>query len=432
MHFCDEVQMECIAGKGGGGCVGFRREKYAPKGGPDGGDGGKGGSLILQVDKNVNTLSEFAAYKIFRAKSGDQGMGGNMHGKNAEDLILKVPPGTTVYDENKKNIITDLREKGETFIVARGGKGGYGNAHFSTSTRQTPSFAELGEPGEQVKVILELKLVSDVGIIGLPSVGKSSLISRISSARPKIADYPFTTIVPNLGVVYLSTFGGEPHESMVVCDLPGLIEGAHQGKGLGIQFLKHIARNRVLLHLLDGSRENLQKDYEDIRKELGAFDPELLKKPEIIAINKIDLLDAKIQRQKQREVKNAHPVSCATGEGIAKLIQETWQILQKIPKPPPLVEEKEEYKIFRPHSEDEHAFEVFLNGREGEKQIFEVRGKRMGQVVVMTDFRNPEAMQRLYDVLNKMHIRKELARQGAKEGDIILIRGKKIIFHEYS
>lgn len=432
MYFCDEVQVECIAGKGGNGCASFLREKYMPKGGPDGGDGGKGGSIILQADENINTLSEFATYKIFRAKNGESGGGKNMHGRNAEDRMLKVPLGTIVFDEKKEHIIADLNEKNETYCIARGGRGGFGNSHFATSTRQTPTFAELGEPGERVKVTLELKLVSDVGIIGFPSVGKSSFISRVSAARPKIADYPFTTLVPNLGVVYLSTFGGTPQESMVVCDLPGLIEGAHEGKGLGIQFLKHIARNRILLHILDGTRENLSKDYEDLRKEMEAFDQELLKKPEIIAVNKIDLLNEEERKQKlltlKKIWKGSKLISCATGEGIAVLIKDIWKILQKVPKPLPIVE-SENIKVYRPASEDDHAFEIFRHGEENGKVTFEVLGKRIGQIAVMTDFRHPEGIQRLYDVMQKMGVERALLRHGAKEGDKIIIRGKEIMFH---
>lgn len=439
MTFCDEVKIAFIGGKGGNGCISFRREKYIPRGGPDGGNGGDGGSIYLETDENINTLSEFNIYKTFRAKDGKHGKGKKMTGEKGEDLILKVPVGTLIYDENKKTLLADLTKNKERFLVDRGGKGGFGNAHFISPIRQAPKFAELGEPGEKKNLILELKLVADVGIIGLPSVGKSSLISRISNARPKIAPYPFTTLVPNLGVVNLKDFGGDVHESFAVCDLPGLIEGAHTGKGLGIQFLKHVARNRVFVHMLDGYESNLAENYQIIREELKKYDKKLLKLPEIIVINKIDLLNKEefaVKKQALHKIKilskkKIFAISCVTGANLKELVFEMWKILAKTKKQKPPIEKIEtSYKVFRPHLEKQDKFfEVSLIKRQKPRE-FKISGKRIEQIVVMTDFSNLQAVNRVYDVLKKMGIQKELMRRGAKEGSKIHIGDKIVIFHE--
>lgn len=441
MQFCDEVKITVIAGKGGNGCKSFRREKYIPRGGPDGGDGGNGGSIFFEVDPNRNTLAEFNVYKNFRAKDGENGKGKKMHGKDAEDITLKVPPGTLIFDKDKKNLLADLKNPGEKLCIAKGGRGGYGNAHFATSTRQAPTFAELGEPGEKKEIVLELKLVADLGVIGLPSVGKSSFIACVSAARPKIADYPFTTITPNLGVCVMSSFGGNAHESFVVCDLPGLIEGAHQGKGLGIEFLKHIMRNRVLLHLLDGaSNDNLAKNYKTIVTELKSFDPVLIEKAQFVAINKIDVLNEAERQKRKEEILSVHPeieknffmISCATGEGLQNLITAIFRQLQKIPKQLKKEEtDKEKYQVFMPLQEENlKFFELRLIAETDGKKVFEVKGKRIEQIVVMTDFQNPEAVSRVYDVMQKMGIYKELKRLGAKEEDEIKIGEKIVIFRD--
>lgn len=440
--FCDEVKIEFIAGRGGNGCVAFRREKYIPRGGPNGGDGGRGGSIYLEANENINTLAEFNAHKIFRAASGQHGLGKRMGGADAENLVLPVPIGTMVFDEKKKKMLADLTNNCDRFTVAAGGRGGYGNAHFKSSTRQAPTFAELGEPGEKNHYVLELKLVADVGIIGLPSVGKSTLLSRISNARPKIADYPFTTLIPNLGLVTMQQFGGDLQQNFLACDLPGLIEGAHRGRGLGIQFLKHVARNRVLIHLIDINSASPSKDYRTINKELAAFDKKLSKKPQIVAFNKIDTLPEKeikkmllAFKKKNPAVKNLFVVSCVSGAGLKKMFFETWRILER--------EKKKErkpaaglsastassYAIFRPAPETlEHPFEINLIKKSKTKRIFEVKGTRIEQIVVMTNFTNPEAVARIYDVLEKMRIDKALRRSGAKYGDEIKIRDKTLLY----
>jgi GTP-binding protein len=442
--FCDEVTVHFIAGRGGNGCIAFRREKYVPRGGPIGGDAGRGGSIFLQADENINTLAEFNTKKVFRAPYGEHGLGKGMGGSDAPDMFLPVPVGTVIFDARsaKKNLLGDLKNHGEQFLVARGGKGGFGNAHFKSSTRQAPRFAELGEPGEEKTYVLELKLVADVGIIGLPSVGKSTLLSRISNARPKIADYPFTTLVPNLGLVTLKPFGGSLQQNFLACDLPGLIEDAHKGKGLGIQFLKHVARNRVLVHLLDVNSENPAKDFRTIQKELKLFDKNLTKKPQIVAFNKIDTVNetslkktAAIFKKKTRIKAKIFTISCVAGDGLKKFMFEIWRTLEK-EKNAMAVTVKPEKKtdslrIFRPHLELPETARAFtiekVVVRKG-KSVFRVSGRRIKQIVVMTDFNNPEAVARVYDVLERTGIQKELRRQGAKFGDEIKFGEQSIIY----
>ncbi|MEK9132510.1 MAG: GTPase ObgE [Patescibacteria group bacterium] len=439
--FCDETQVHFIAGRGGNGCVGFRREKFIPKGGPNGGDGGVGGSIYLEANQNINTLAEFNTHKIFRAESGQQGLGKQMGGKDAPDLILPVPVGTIISDEHKKEMLGDLKTHGERFLVARGGNGGFGNAHFKSSTRQAPRFAELGEPGKEHKCVLELKLVADVGFIGLPSVGKSTMLSRISNARPKIADYHFTTIVPNLGLVTLKEFGGSIQQSFVACDLPGLIEGAHAGKGLGVQFLKHVARNRVLVHMLDVNSLDPSVDFKSINAEIKMFDKKLAKKMQLIVFNKIDSVDEetvkeviKAFKKTNRTAKKIFSVSCVTGSGLKELMFAIWKELEaeKALEKPVKVEEEEPteetVKIYHPHLEDDtRSFNVKLI-KKGKKKVFEVTGSRISQIAVMTDFDNPEAVARVYDVFERMRINKELRRQGARFGDEINIGKAQILY----
>ncbi|RMG71964.1 MAG: GTPase ObgE [Nitrospirae bacterium] len=324
MKFVDYVKIHVQSGKGGKGCVSFRREKFIPRGGPDGGDGGKGGDVIIRADPQLYTLLDHRYKKNYRAENGQHGMGKNRHGRNGKDLIIKVPVGTVVKDANTGEIIADLDRAGSECIVARGGRGGLGNAHFATPTRQAPRYAQPGEPAEERDLILELKLIADVGLIGLPNAGKSTLISRISGARPKIADYPFTTLTPNLGVVKVDDL-----RSFVVADIPGLIEGAHSGAGLGLRFLRHVERTKLLLHLIDVSAmtegkpsENLQK----INRELELYSRELSRKPQIVVATKIDIAD----REKLNEIRNyckikgleLFEISAVRGDGLKELIIE--------------------------------------------------------------------------------------------------------------
>jgi GTP-binding protein len=338
--FIDEALIRVKAGDGGNGAVAFRREKYVPMGGPSGGDGGNGGSVVLEVDEGLGTLLDFRYRTEYRAPAGEHGGNKDMYGRGGEDLILRVPPGTQVFAddrEGKRQQIGDLRTHGERLVVARGGRGGRGNIHFKTSTERAPRRAYPGSPGQEREIRMELKLLADVGLLGFPNVGKSSFIARVSAARPKIADYPFTTLVPNLGVVGLS---GD--RSFVVADVPGLIKGAHAGAGLGHRFLRHLERTRVLLHLLeagDGSDPTRTplKDYEALRRELALFDPELAQHPEIVVLNKLDLPETqkKVARLRQAFTRRKvpfHAVSAATGEGMTALLEAVWRLLARTPK----------------------------------------------------------------------------------------------------
>jgi GTP-binding protein len=333
VKFVDEIKIYVKSGRGGNGCVSFRREKYVPRGGPNGGDGGDGGDVILIAKENMTSLLDFHYKQHYRAESGEHGRGKDQHGKNAPPLLIPVPVGTIVRDFSTGETLGDLIEDGQTLPVAKGGRGGKGNARFATSTNQAPRHAEPGGEGEEKELLLELKLLADVGIIGFPNAGKSTLISRTSAARPKIADYPFTTLVPNLGVVSY-----DEGKTFVVADIPGLIKGAHEGAGLGIRFLKHIERTRILIHLLDLSpfteRDPIE-DYHIMNEELEAYSPELKDKPQIVALNKIDITEA---REKLEEKKNyfnelgikVFPISSATGEGIKELIREVGRRLEEI------------------------------------------------------------------------------------------------------
>ena len=333
VKFIDEAKIYVKSGRGGKGCVSFRREKFVPRGGPNGGDGGDGGDVIIIAKQNMTSLLDHRYKQHYRAKNGEHGRGKDQHGKNAPPLLVPVPVGTVVKNFYTGEILGDLTSDGQTLLVARGGHGGRGNARFATSTNQAPKYAEPGEEGEERTLVLELKLLADAGIIGFPNAGKSTLISRISAARPKIADYPFTTLVPNLGVVSYNQ-----DKSFVVADIPGLIKGAHEGAGLGIKFLRHIERTRVLIHLLDLSPLNDRDPIEDflaMNEELEAYSAELRNKPQVVAPNKIDITEA---REKLKRVKShfkklgieVFPISSATGEGVNELIREVGRRLDRL------------------------------------------------------------------------------------------------------
>lgn len=333
MPFVDQAHIHVRGGNGGKGAVAFRREKYVPKGGPAGGDGGNGASVIITVDGGLSTLLDFRYQREYFAPSGEAGGNKDMYGRAGIDLVLRVPPGTQIYDDDTEALLADLRDPGETFVAAAGGKGGRGNIHFATSTDRAPRRSEPGFPGEERRLRLDLKLLADVGLLGFPNVGKSSLIARISAARPKIADYPFTTLVPNLGMVRLT---GE--RSFVVADVPGLIEGAHSGTGLGDRFLRHLERTRVLVHLLEvnaGPGRTPLRDFLTLNRELALFDPELARRSQIVVLNKIDLPEVK-----RRYAQLARPfkargirllaISAATGEGLTALQEEMWKSLVRV------------------------------------------------------------------------------------------------------
>lgn len=328
MKFIDEARISVKAGDGGNGCISFRHEKFIPKGGPDGGNGARGGSVIIRADRQLNTLLDFKYKRHYRAERGEHGRGKNQEGKSGKDIIVKVPCGTLVWDAAKGKLLADLINDGNELIVAYGGKGGRGNGEFATPTNQAPRFAEPGTLGEERELVLELKLLADVGLVGFPNAGKSTLISVISAAKPKIADYPFTTLTPNLGLVRYAE-----GKSFVVADIPGLIEGAHEGKGLGIQFLRHIERTRVLVLLIESISKNPREDYQILLNELASYNRPVTKKKKIVALTKMDVADENC-RERLEKIKFGRnipsiPISAVSREGIRKLIDEMWRALKK-------------------------------------------------------------------------------------------------------
>ncbi len=395
--FCDEAKIMVRAGKGGNGIVSMRREIYEPRGGPDGGDGGKGGDVVLLACHNENTLANFKGTYLFKAPWGGNGGNQDKHGKNGEDLILKVPVGTLVRRAKDNKVIFDLDEDDSRAIVARGGRGGFGNCHFKSSLHKAPFFAELGEPGEEGEIILELKLVADVGIIGLPSVGKSTFISVVSNSKPKIAEYHFTTLIPNLGVVNID------EDCFVMADIPGLIEGASDGKGLGNRFLKHIERCRFLIHMLDINSSDMYHDYLQIREELTKYSKILAKKKELIAINKIDSVDDDLLEMILVEFKKNFPskfhknifaISAVAKKNTKELLRETAKMVRTTKRKRVAVKKTTEYKVYKPHLEmkkDEWIIEE-------ENKVFTVRGPRIEQIVKMTNFQNEQGVLHLRDV----------------------------------
>ncbi len=326
--FIDYAKIYVKGGQGGSGACSFRREKHVPKGGPDGGDGGKGGSIILQVDPHLRTLIDFKYKKHYVARHGQHGMGKRKYGKDANDIVVKVPAGTVVKDAGSGEILTDLINPDDYFVAAKGGKRGRGNAHFATSTHQAPREWEVGDPGEERQLILELKIIADVGLVGKPNAGKSTLLSKVSAARPKIAEYPFTTLQPNLGIVKLEQF-----QSFVVADIPGLIEGAHRGKGLGHQFLRHIERTQMLLYLIDPTTDDPEQTYKALLHELEEYSTQLVKKKSIVVLNKKDVWSKDFSKLIQENLDlPLFSISAVTGEGIDVLIHHLWHMLQDIPE----------------------------------------------------------------------------------------------------
>ncbi|OIO53005.1 hypothetical protein AUJ46_06295 [Candidatus Peregrinibacteria bacterium CG1_02_54_53] len=432
--FLDQATISVTGGNGGDGCVSWRREKYIPKGGPYGGDGGRGGDVILEADPNTDTLSDFAAKKRFAAQSGGDGRGKKCHGADGQPLVLLVPPGTIVTRADTAEILADLAASGQRVTVAIGGRGGFGNAHFKSSVRRKPDFAEKGEPGVSASIKLDLKLVADVGIIGYPSVGKSTLISVVSSARPKIADYPFTTIIPNLGVVTV----GE--RRFVLCDIPGLIEGASDGKGLGDQFLRHIERCGILVHLLDISRalrpdgsldaQALIDDYRSIRKELAAFSARLAKKKEIVILNKSDLTSVPLQPlittlKKAKVPVQAH-ISAATRQGtdalMARLLPPVLATRQKNMRRPTAARA---IPTLRPQSSAEGMRDYVVQKKQGGLYI---TGKRLEQFTTMTHFDSVGGLKRFRDVLRKIGLLSTVERH-RKNGTKVYIGQTRIDGH---
>ncbi|MDO8886148.1 GTPase ObgE [Candidatus Oleimmundimicrobium sp.] len=424
--FIDEAKIFVKSGDGGNGCMSFHREKYKPKGKPDGGDAGSGGNVILEVNEGLRTLMDFHYKRHFTAKKGEHGQGNNKHGANGADIVLRVPPGTVVKNLNGE-IIFDLIKKGQKVVVAHGGRGGRGNTHFVTSTRKLPRFAEKGEKGEESWILLELKLLADVGLIGYPNVGKSTLISRISAAKPKIANYPFTTKVPNLGVVSLPE-----HKSFVVADIPGLIEGAHEGAGLGHAFLRHVSRTAILVHVVDLAQvegRDFEDDFEKVNKELYLYNSELARRPQIIAGNKIDIeqgrenLKKAIKYFKKRDYP-FFPISAVTGEGLDGLLWEVEKILQESEHVLEIKEQKT-HKVFSFNKKQNDKEFTILK----KDDVFLVKGKLIERIVAMTDFDNEEAVSYLQDRINKIGLEKKLIQAGVRDGDVVMIGSVTFDFH---
>lgn len=412
MQFIDEAEIDVAAGDGGDGLIAWRREKYVPKGGPAGGDGGHGGSIYLEATPELSTLVEFRFRRTFAAESGKGGGTSNKSGRSGQDLVIAVPVGTLVYRTvpDRPETVTDLAEAGERMLVAKGGRGGLGNQHFATSVRQAPRFAERGEPGERVHLRLELRLLADCGIVGVPNAGKSTLLSVVSSARPKIADYPFTTLEPQLGVVRISD-----DESFVMVDVPGLIEGAHAGAGLGDLFLKHVERTRVLVHLLDGAKtlDEILHDKSTIENELRAWNPRLAEKPTLIALNKIDLPDAREHLVALRErFGDVRGISAATHEGVRDLVMAAWRAIGEAPLPQIVAPQAVRIEL-----RGDRPFEI----ERSDAGEFVISGERVERLAAMTDFNSDEALARFERTLAKMGVEKRLVEMGAREGDTVRI-----------
>lgn len=429
--FIDEAKICVVGGRGGDGIIGFLREKYRPKGGPDGGDGGRGGSVILRADPHLNTLLKFKHQIHFKAPHGQPGGKNNRHGADGQDLIVSVPVGTVVKALHTGEVLADLSVPGQELVVARGGEGGRGNTHFKSSTRQAPRIRERGASGEERWLKLELKLLADVGIVGFPNAGKSSLIAKISAARPKIAPYPFTTITPNLGVVRVEEF-----QEFVIVDIPGLIEGAHEGKGLGDRFLKHVERTRLLVHLIDlapadDARDPI-RDYEIINNELRSFSPALAEKPQIVVGNKIDLLDT-AQREAIRARFAAHQISlrlisALTGEGTRELIYECYQKLQELkaaqPRSPLSEAEGVKRRVYTFASEPD--WEV-----RAEENAFVLTGRVMERLARLS-LEERDAQEYLYERLEALGVMAELRRRGLREGSTIRLGEYELVYSESS
>ena len=414
--FTDYVRIHAEAGKGGNGAISFRREKYVAAGGPDGGDGGKGGDVYFKVDKDANTLIEFRYKKKFKAENGQNGEGGHRYGKSGQDLYIPVPIGTVVKDSATDEVLADLSEPEEVALILKGGRGGKGNSHFATSTRQAPRFAQDGEPGEEKDLTLELKLLADVGLIGFPNVGKSTFLSVVTSATPKIANYHFTTIEPNLGVVK-SKYG----DSFVIADIPGIIEGASQGVGLGIQFLRHIERTRLLLHFIDVSGtegRNPVDDYYKVNEELKQYSEKLAKRTQIIVANKIDSMqDSNLYEDLEKVAKEHNQkifkISGVTGEGVEELMNYVSKTLKTLPKEN-LIEIKEKEKVYT--LKDEEDFTITR-----EKGVFVVKGEKVDSIMRKVNIGDYESLFYLHRKLDEIGLNQALKKQGIKDGDVVKI-----------
>ena len=426
MQFIDRSKINVRAGDGGNGKSSFRREKFVPKGGPDGGDGGKGGDIVLAVDENTNTLLNFRYNRKFTAENGGSGDVKKQFGRNADDLIIKVPQGTLVKDASTGEILADLTEIGQKEVIARGGRGGRGNAKFKSASRRAPTFAEFGEPGESREILLELKLLADVGLVGYPSVGKSSLIAAVSSARPEIADYHFTTLVPVLGVVNLGY-----EKSFVMADIPGLIDGAAEGVGLGHDFLRHIERTKIILHILDSAAvdgRNPVEDFKKINVELKKYSEKLSKRPQIMVANKIDLPQAKenlpaLKKLAEQEGIQFFGISAATRENIDALINFVGKMLDELV--PEVETQDNSVKMF---DMDKEKDPVIIERNDAAEFI--VRNKNLEKIVAMTNFDNDEGLRRFQFIWRMKNLDDLLKKRGIKEGMTVHIGEIEFEWHE--
>ena len=422
--FIDSARIFVKAGDGGNGMSSFRREKYVPNGGPNGGDGGRGADIILKADRNINTLVDFRYKRQFKGPAGEGGQSSNKYGRNAESLIIPVPMGTTVRDEESGLLMADLIEDGQTFVVAKGGRGGRGNAHFHTSSNRAPTFAEKGEPGEERWVRLELKVLADVGLLGYPSVGKSSIIRKVSSAKPEVAAYHFTTLTPVLGVVSV-----DDGKSFVMADIPGLIEGASEGVGLGHNFLRHVERSNILIHVLDVSgiegRDPIE-DFHKINEELKKYSEKLSKKPQLIALNKIDLVEdvATIDRVRSYFEENGYEVfavNALTGEGLSNLVHRAWYYVENYVPEPDATDDVVMYEA-KPDVD-------FVITR-GDDAAFIITGARIEKLVAMTNLDDEQSLRRFQKIWKYMELDKKLQEKGCKDGDEVVIGDQRFIYHD--
>jgi GTP-binding protein len=425
MYF-DEVVIEVTGGKGGDGIIHFRREKYVPRGGPDGGDGGHGGNVILKVDKHLNTLTGFRHQREFKAPNGAKGKGNNQTGSSGDDLVIKVPPGTIVFDDSDGKLLGDLISEGQSILVSKGGRGGRGNARFKTSKNKAPRIAEKGEPPEEKIIRLELKLIADVGIIGVPNAGKSTLLSVISNAKPKIAPYPFTTLQPNLGVVNLDI-----DHQLVLADIPGLIEGAHRGEGLGHDFLRHIQRTRVLIHLLDGLAEEPFIDFAQINTELALFDPALGDKPQIIVLNKMDMPEVEekwphIERQlKEKGYQDIFAISAIQNQGIKPILFRAAELLNEMPEYEysPTIE-GDEVPVYR-FEKDPQDYLILKTDRG-----WRISGEAIERAAAMTYWEHLQSIRRFHRILEVMGVDQALKEAGVEIGDSVFIGEHELEWEE--
>lgn len=416
MSFVDKVRVQVAAGKGGDGKRSFRREKFIARGGPDGGDGGNGGDVVLLASRNQNTLAAFRHHKELKADNGRPGDKRRKHGKSGQDLIVALPVGTVAAADDGR-LLADLVEDGQRAVVAKGGRGGFGNAHFISSRRQAPDFAEKGEPGEALSLQLELKMIADVGLVGLPNAGKSTLLSKLSNAHPEVADYPFTTLTPHLGVVDI-----DKRTSVLIADIPGLIEGAAEGKGLGHDFLRHIERTAVILHLIDAYHENVAGAYRTIKNELAAYRPELAKRPEIVVLTKTEGLDSEIINDLTSQLTKAVPkrtpvvaISAHSGAGLQPMLFAIKDVVRHARSATPKPAKKPKLPVLT-LADTGDAWQV-KKARKG----FVVTGAKIEQFASRTDFSNEQAVRRLRDIMRRSGIMHELRRQGIEAGQTVQI-----------